>query len=555
MTRKKLLSVLDIAEELNTGKATVKFLLKRFKKWALPNFIDGQPFYSSETVKTLFFVQEKLEMGLLPSDIEKELEGSGHSDPDDLLTALANPPVGEDIRMSKDGLTLLKSLFHGIEDQQKKIAAAHEKRAEVEERKAVAIEKRAIAEEKKAEAMNNIANALQEMNALRAGEPDAQQIAHQTATVIVADETDSEDTPFEPDDPLGSIQKSDDSDETDLVSSMVDDDKLLEDSPDIDEISTAFDQELDDTLNDSLSDLSGSEADLELDNLSSLIEEDTEIEPSLDSIDQIDNLSLLLNETQKPDDIPDATPDATIDDLTQLIDKDLLDRGPIDENTGICSESEPLDDLSSLLDTASKTIDTKKDHPSSDPSMTLDDLSILIDPSSSLPEADPPIVLDDLSVLIDQASPLPEAETSVELDDLSKLVDDSKEPEQPPQDIDDLSLLIDQGIVSEKQSNDSLEMDNLSKLIDDPKTMDESSSDPAASEGTPAIIIDISPEEDLGKYKAAIMKVIIGLKADGLSVEELTNRLNKNKIKTISGKPEWNQKAISQIYKFIESAK
>ena len=29
----------------------------------------------------------------------------------------------------------------------------------------------------------------------------------------------------------------------------------------------------------------------------------------------------------------------------------------------------------------------------------------------------------------------------------------------------------------------------------------------------------------------------------------------KNKIKTLSGKPEWNPKAISQIYKFIESAK
>ena len=51
------------------------------------------------------------------------------------------------------------------------------------------------------------------------------------------------------------------------------------------------------------------------------------------------------------------------------------------------------------------------------------------------------------------------------------------------------------------------------------------------------------------------MKIIIGFKNDNLNAEETTNLLNKNKIKTLSGKPKWGQKAISQIYKFIDSAK
>ena len=50
------------------------------------------------------------------------------------------------------------------------------------------------------------------------------------------------------------------------------------------------------------------------------------------------------------------------------------------------------------------------------------------------------------------------------------------------------------------------------------------------------------------------MKIIIELKTKGLDIEETTNRLNTSSIKTLSGKPEWSQKAIAQIYKFIESA-
>ncbi|RLB89341.1 MAG: hypothetical protein DRH26_11785 [Deltaproteobacteria bacterium] len=82
-------------------------------------------------------------------------------------------------------------------------------------------------------------------------------------------------------------------------------------------------------------------------------------------------------------------------------------------------------------------------------------------------------------------------------------------------------------------------MDDLNALIDD----------------TPSLRPDITPEENLKKYKAAVMKIILGLKTQDLSAEETTRRLNQDNVQTISGKSEWSETAISQIYKFIDSAK
>ena len=150
MTREKLLSVLGIAEELNTGKATTKFMLKRFEKWLPYDLIDGQAFYHPDkTVKRLVVIQKNLDMGMLPSKIEKKLDAFCDGNSDDLSNHFSSPSKNEDIRLSNDGLNLLESLITDIGEQQKRIAIAHEKRAEVEERKAVAIEKRSVAEEKK----------------------------------------------------------------------------------------------------------------------------------------------------------------------------------------------------------------------------------------------------------------------------------------------------------------------------------------------------------------------------------------------------------------------
>ncbi len=203
MARENVLSVLDIARELNTGKATIKFLLKRFKKWLPWETVDGQAFYPPETIQKLFLIQENLESGLVPSDIEKNLDNLSSSDPRELLNQFSSD-ANKDIRLSKDGLSLLKSLFQDIGEQQKRIAAAHEKRAEAEERKAAAIEKRAGAEEKKADAMNNIAAALQEMNQLRGNDPGTRQIALEAASVIAADESDPIDSDPLDSDPLDS---------------------------------------------------------------------------------------------------------------------------------------------------------------------------------------------------------------------------------------------------------------------------------------------------------------------------------------------------------------
>jgi uncharacterized protein YlxP (DUF503 family) len=87
--------------------------------------------------------------------------------------------------------------------------------------------------------------------------------------------------------------------------------------------------------------------------------------------------------------------------------------------------------------------------------------------------------------------------------------------------------------------NEGEPLDDLGALIND----------------TPSLKPDITPEDNLKEYKAAVMKIILGLKTQNLSAEETTKRLNQDGVQTISGKSQWSEKAISQIYKFIDSAK
>ena len=103
-------------------------------------------------------------------------------------------------------------------------------------------------------------------------------------------------------------------------------------------------------------------------------------------------------------------------------------------------------------------------------------------------------------------------------------------------------------------------MDDLSALIqDDPVKEEEvhqaADQEEAQANDAPKLKPDITPEENLGKYKAAIIEIIIKLKSDGLSPAETTKRFNDEQIKTLSGKPDWSEKAMSQIYKFIDTAK
>lgn len=503
MATQDFLSVLNIAQELDAGIASVKFILKRFKKWFPGETIDGQTLYSASTVSMISQVLSKLNAGWLPSRIESELAEGRFDDISGMVDSLPN----DDIRLSKDGLNLLRSLFNDIGEQQRRIAQAHEKRAAAEERKAVAIEKRADAEEKKAQAMNNIASALQEMNQLRGGiDPATHQIAHQAAAAIVDDENLSLDMPDEqfdidhedykntslPDDPL------------DDLSTLIDQEDILADI-ELDEPLPEIESE--DLEEDLLSSDLPEEQTLELDDLSALVSEEFDPEsdePATDDPDNLDDLSLLIDD--------DTHPDSELDDLSKLIDDDTAEDVTPEEDSAD-SLSEPLDDLSLLIDKVSSE-ENSSDTESDTPQIEMDDLSLLIDSPQEQTNDDDS--MDDLAALIDMPEP-------------------SAEPE-------------------EDGTSPEIEMDDLSKLIDPPTGDgdDEPAEEPVPQ--FPKVELDLDPQNNIAEYKAAIMKIILGFKNEGIEPEETTQILNHNNIKTLSGKPEWGVKAIVQIYKFIDSA-
>ncbi|MBA3009989.1 MAG: hypothetical protein KKF12_12070 [Proteobacteria bacterium] len=443
MIQEKPLSIADITQELKTGTATVKFILKRFEKYLPFERINGHNCYLRNTIPVLIRIKESLDAGMLPSEIDQELK---HPDPEDGykktdLSFLEQP--NEDIRVSRDGLGLIKSLFDDIALQQNRVAIAHEKRAEAEERKAIAIEKRAEAEEKKAIAMNNIANALKEMSRQRPHDSQSREMALQAVEVMAINETNMEIDLPEP------RQK----DISDIFDSP---DDLPYDLLETDEI--------------------------DMDDLSDLIEHVNEPE--------MDDLSTLLDDPKpQPDDL---------DDLSSLIDM-VSPQTPskIDVQT-----APKLDDLSLLIQASSH---------SQNPS-ELDDLSLLIEPVAAMAQS--PDEMDNLSLLIDSEVTAPDSQTPT--DDLSALLDDKQETAESEKPMEDLNALIDQA---------------------------------------PSLKPDITPEENLKEYKSVVMKIILSLKTEGLSAEESTRRLNQDGVQTISGKSQWSEKAILQIYKFIDSVK
>ncbi len=485
MNQENALSVFDISQELNTGTAFTKFMLKRFDKFLSPDTSKGHPVYSTDAVRLLLKIKNALDSGKLPSQIELELENRTQEGPlpdndFDTENNFLTGPNG-DIRVSKDGLKLIKSLFSDIGEQQKRIAAAHEKRAEAEERKALAIEKRAEAEEKKASAMNNIASALQEMNRLKVQDPETIRIAHHAAEIF-----DHESKLLEDPDPdlsgQDNLEAKDDSDfPEDDLSNLLD----MEPRPDH----------------------KGAQ---DSDDLNQFIEEAAEATEKTEdkNAGDMDDLSVLLG-----DEAPDATHEK-LDDLNELIDKVSEDKARTDELDDLSkliedpADLQEMDDLSRLIDT--ETCQTAK-------ASDMDDLSLLVE----LPES--PGGTDDLSLLVDPVETKPSnhgTPAADEMDDLSLLVDDQKS-QAPPED---------------------LPMDDLSDLVD------------ASGDLPPLVKPNISPQEDLEAYKAAIMKIIIELKSSGTTAEDAAKRLNREQILTLSGKPQWGVKALEQIYRFIESA-
>lgn len=190
-------------------------------------------------------------------------------------------------------------------------------------------------------------------------------------------------------------------------------------------------------------------------------------------------------------------------------------------------------------------------------SSSMDDLSLLVNETALTPEDIDDLSdnknnteeeLDDLFSLVDIDSDIPK-EMNTDLDDLSKLIEHAGE--NAVVDLDDLSALI--GNPGQSQEP----MDDLSLLVDGNGKQSGRARSEVESQvkGTPSIKPDISPNQDIKKYKAAIMKIIIELKGQGLTAQQTTDRLNRDDVATLSGKPAWGLKAVDKIYGFIDSAK
>jgi DNA-binding transcriptional MerR regulator len=175
----------------------------------------------------------------------------------------------------------------------------------------------------------------------------------------------------------------------------------------------------------------------------------------------------------------------------------------------------------------------------------------------------PPPAADDLTALLD--APIFH---SREMDDLSDLIDavaqqpvQSEDPgyadrltrssaiTDPSSDLDDLSTLVNTPLM------DPVSLDNLSELIAPEHESGESVDDLTALLDTASSLRPgISRDENLEEYKAAVMTIIMDLKSSGLSDHQTAERLNRDGVDTISGKPEWTVAAITQIYKYIDAA-
>ncbi len=216
------------------------------------------------------------------------------------------------------------------------------------------------------------------------------------------------------------------------------------------------------------------------------------------------------------------------DDLTRLLDTPLPD-------------ADDLDNLDALVDAASSDPPAAPDSPSENGPKAHGQQEDQNTQKDFQEESRAAEQMDDLRLLIsngpDATRPLDNETGPLDMDDLSLLVQSSH-----TDNLDDLSLLLDaeNGMNNSAAENDpnGAPLDDLTALLD----------------AEPSLKPDIVRDQDLEKYKAAVMKIIMALKSRGLDAQETALQLNKDKVETISGKPEWTVKAISQIYSFIDAA-
>jgi DNA-binding transcriptional MerR regulator len=541
MTRSTLLTIEDLTNKLDIGKATLKFILHRFSPWLATQIVNNETLYTEQTVTTLLKIQKLLDTGMLPGQVEDSLAQEAQ-----IRKATAKQPAGNQgaLPVDMESVAVFKDMFQVYIEKQDRIACAQEALARVEERKADAMEKRAAAEEKKADAMTNIASALQEMNQRVSSVPQAMEIAGRAVENIALEESSGPDESLLDTDFDDNAHLFEDPDPTEDPFKDQDQEDLDDfDAPNLDDLSLLVDEtaltpdDIDDlsSLIDSVSDPAG-----DLGDLSGLLEE-TPPEPETDNPPHdMDDLSKLVEPDLSLSDSPDmeAGPkddnEDHIDDLFSLVGMDDDTPKDLDED---------IDDLSKLIEPES---DERTD--------TLDDLSALIETPEQSRET-----MDDLSALVAASGEESgQAVSDIEdtpIDDLWSLVPDApksppkgqsqdKGPGEAPEEMDDLSALINQASDDTPPSADT---------TPDAQANLDGSTDGAAE--TPSIKPDISPDQDIKKYKAAVMKIIIELKEQGATAQQTTDRLNRDEVATLSGKPAWGLKAIEKIYGFIDSAK
>ncbi|MGD9733497.1 MAG: hypothetical protein AB7U45_15070 [Desulfamplus sp.] len=511
MSENNLMTPSMLAKELNAGSATVRFWLNRFSRYLPYTWADGEKLYHADTLKTLLFISEKIDSGMVATEVEKALEAEILNKTGSSVNPALNsfiPSIQSAIQNAADSssqtqqlqpinesIKLISALFDKFYSQQERIA-------EAQERKAAAEEKRAEAELQKANAMNNLADAIKNIS--------SDFLSSLADNSIFSDlnnrppVTNQEPTEQEPE----STTETEQADQIELEDEIEQTDEEL-DNEDIDDLSALIEDETTDEKH-----KNGT-----IDDLYSLVEDDT------------DNYDL------------DEADDEELDDLSALIQDEIADKE---------REDEKIDDLYSLVEDDIYDIDD-------DGSDKADEVNESYEPDDE--------DLDDLSALIqdDQPHELKPEILDSDVDDLMALIDDDINQQSGGDNIfdsgssndndlmDDLSSLIDDepaelnpNILDNDADNILNDInDDLSALIQE----EENITMPPKIERPKA-----SLEENFEQYKSEVINIIIKLRKEGLSVDETTELLNKEQIKPLSGKERWTTKMIAKIYKFIEAA-
>ncbi|MBF0572922.1 MAG: MerR family transcriptional regulator [Desulfamplus sp.] len=531
-----------LAKQLNIGNATLRFWLNRFNKWLPYIEKDGEILYQSDSLDTLKFISEKINSGMLPTEIDSALDDKTKNEQNKIIPPSLNSfipslqSVIQDVPNSSrsmnqslqvnDSIQLISALFEKFYDQQERIVAAQERKAAAEERKAEAEEKKAQAEMQKAEAEKIKAEAEQQKTYAFTKRAEAE-LHKANAMNNLADAIKNISADFLKSLPLGNIFSESQS-STKLASEQMFNTLQVKDE----EFSSSHHITNDDEvrLNNEIDDLSAFIEDEEekLNDLSALIDEEEDYEDN-----KIDDLSALIKDEEEK-----------LDDLSALIEveRDYKDNKIDDLSSLIEDEEEKLDDLSALIEVEGDYEDNR-----------IDDLSSLIENEDALHNDLKPDILDsdvdDLMSLIDDDPDSVSNDVILDnnfkendiVDDLSALIDEDVSNLRPAvldSDVDDLMSLI----VDDKQDDI---MDDLSVLLDG----EEESLTPKIEKPKASL------ENNFEQYKTEVINIIIKLRKDGYTVEQTTEILNNEEIKPLSGKNRWTTKMIAKIYTFIEAAK